>query len=132
MTTTDGNGNSNGHGTGRYTMRFLAQEFLDLFENHWCAGPTAMNAEAEDVDVDDPTAVRWCSDGALRRAEFIARRQGNVELCGALLRFEEAWGIEADNQGWGDGWDGIVAANEDEDGGLPAVRKLLKAVGGIK
>jgi len=131
MTATNGNGNGNGHGEGRYTMRYLAQQFLDLFENHWCAGPTAMDVEGREVDVDDSAAVRWCSDGALRRAEHIAHRQVpvNVELLEALGRFEEAWGMEAQKE-WSGGFDDRWAAifNANESGGLPAVRKILKAV----
>jgi len=126
MTTTNGNGNGNGHGTGRYTMRYLAGQFLDLFENHWCSGPPAMDAQGNDVELDGPRAVRWCSDGAMERAKYIAVLKGDRELEEALNRFHYAWGAEAEMQGWAEGWSGIIAANE--VGGLPSVRKILKAV----
>lgn len=111
--------------TGKYTDKYLAKQFLKLFAkpSRWCMGPTAMDAAGTAVDPEAADAVRFCSQGAMDRATYVASERRDLALQGALARFDDRWDDEASAL-----YDDASYIGVNEDHGLKAVRRVLKAI----
>lgn len=93
MTTTNanGNGNGNGNGGGRAapTMRYVAEQFIELFSDprRHVRGPIAVDKHRHSVGANDRRAVAFCLAGATHRAMSVAGQRGDGAMRDAIVKF---------------------------------------------
>jgi len=117
MMSTNGNGNGNGN---KYSKQGIAGLLLELFSTpwRWNMGPYAKDVGGKSVCSSDPSAISWCSAGAIYKLRQEISMDGRV----ALDRFVPYWNQKAIAL-TGMGYVGV-----NEKLGLPEVRRVLEAI----
>jgi len=116
---TNGNGNGNG---AKYSKQGIATQLLEIFSDpkRWIKGPYARKIDGQPVHSSHPSAVSWCSAGAM----FKLREEIELgsEQRTALDEFIPYWNQKAIELTSMD----YVSVNEKL--GLPEVRRVLEAI----
>jgi len=115
------NGNGNGNGT-KYSKQGIAMQLLEIFSDpkRWIKGPYARKIDGQSVYPSHPSAVSWCSAGAMFKLR--EEVEHGSEQRTALDKFIPYWNqkaIEMTSMGY-------VEVNECM--GLMAVRRVLEAI----
>jgi hypothetical protein len=118
MMSTNGNGNGNGN---KYSKQGIAGLLLELFSTpgRWNMGPYAKDVGGKSVCSSDPSAISWCSAGAIFKLRDEAKLRPEHA---AIDEFIPYWNRKAI------ALTGMDYVSVNEKLGLPEVRRVLEAI----